>query len=88
MLLCLLNSTDASWLGKLLPNEATTWWSPSAPLLAAVESSVRTELKFSYQLHAVQPCLCSRFGLNEFGDRQLMVVELFKMEWFLRLQEE
>lgn len=46
------------------------------------------ELKFSSRLQAVKPCLRSGFGMNEFGDKQLMVVELFKMEQFLRLQEE
>lgn len=57
-----LNSTDASWLTKLLPNEATNWWSPT--LIAAVESSVWMELKFSYQLRAVKPCLHIHFGTN------------------------
>lgn len=46
------------------------------------------ELRFSYKIRAVKPPLHSCCGTNEFGDKQLMVVELFKMEQFLRLQEE
>lgn len=49
---------------------------------------MRMELKFSYWFHAVKPCLHSTFGTNEFGDRQLRVAKLFKIEWVLRLQEE